>query len=88
VTIPEIRQRLYELAEEHNLPELADLANQTRRHYHGRRAPTSSVLLTDELKGRIRAYCKEHPDETMHRVGLKFGVNQGRVSEALFGERH
>lgn len=87
MTIPEIRERLYELAKEHRLPELAYLASETRRQYHGRRAPAASIALTDELAEDIRRYCARHPDETMHRVGIRFGVNQGRVSEALFGKR-
>lgn len=87
MTIPEIRQRLYELSLEHGLPELAYLADETRRHYHGRKTPVVSKPLTPGRIGAIRAYVARHPTEPMHLVGIKFGVNQGRVSEALFGKR-
>lgn len=87
MTIPQVRERLLALSIEHDLPELAALAEQTRRRHAGRKAPVASVALTPELAGRIRAYARKHPAETMVSIGVRFGVNQGRVSEALFGKR-
>lgn len=87
MTIPEVRERLYELADELHQPELKQLADELRRHYHGHRAPAISRHLDKDLSVQIREYVREHPDETMHLVGVHFKVNQGRVSEALFGKR-
>jgi hypothetical protein len=87
VTIPEIRDRLYELAAIHGIEELTTLADETRRKHHRRRAPVAAREVTPELAADIRAYAKRHPTMTLHNVGIQFGVNQGRVSEVLFGFR-
>jgi hypothetical protein len=88
MTIPEIRSRLYEIAVEEGLPEVATLADQMWRRRPGR-DPVHPVSrrMTDELRDQIREYATLHPDEPEDRVGMRFGVNQGRVSEALFGFR-
>ncbi len=81
-TIPEIRQRLYEIAIELNA-----LADETRREFHGRRVPTTSKAMTTERTEAIREYAGAHPERSEHEIAVLFGVNQGRVSEALFGKR-
>lgn len=86
MTVPEVRERLYVLSDV--LPELRALADQLWRRPPGRKkAPAVSRKLTPELKDEIRAYASAHPGETEHSVSIHFGVNQGRVSEALFGHR-
>jgi hypothetical protein len=42
---------------------------------------------TPELRNRIRAYATAHPDLANRDIGLVFGVDGGRVSEALAGFR-
>lgn len=86
-TIPEIRERLLEIAAEHGIPEVADLAHETRREFHGRKAPVESAAVTPELAERVRRYATENPRASMLKIGVKFGLNQGRVSEIMFGKR-
>lgn len=86
-TIPEIRERLLELAEEHDLPELADLAEETRRRFHGRQARRKAFAITPELKAEVRAYARSHPDIHLRKIGQRYKIDQGRVSEILFGKR-
>jgi hypothetical protein len=84
--IPAIRDRLRELADEHNLEELHDLADQMYRKSHTKRAPTRSPKLTPEMAQDIRDYKSANPDAHQQDIAEKFGVNHGRVSEALEGQ--
>lgn len=86
-TIPEIRTRLHELAIEHGLAELHQLAEETKRQYHGRRAPNRNPPLTPEGVEAIREYASHHPRAPLQDIAVHFQTNQGRVSEALFGKR-
>lgn len=88
MTVPEVRDRLYELAGEMRSEELMHLANQLWRRRPGKvKARASAVHMTPELAQSIRDYAVTHPWLSEHRIGIEFGVNQGRVSEALFGFR-
>lgn len=83
-SIPEVRTRLRELAEEHDIEELKDLANDLYRSSpSGGRAPVKSPKLTPALAEEIRRYKKRNPDAAQHDIAGHFGVNPGRVSEAL-----
>lgn len=86
-TIPQIRERLVELAAVHSIPELADLAEETRRRFHGRKAPVRSFGITPELKAEVRAHAASHPKKHMRDIAQVFKIDQGRVSEILFGKR-
>ncbi len=86
-TIPQIRTRLHELAVELDLPELAELAEETRRQYHGRRAPVRARAVTDNMASRIKEYAAENPSTPQRDIGQAFGIDGGRVSEVLFGKR-
>lgn len=85
--VPDVRDRLRELACEHGIEELYQLADELVRRQHGRRAPVESATVTEELATAVRAYRAAFPEMSMHRVGLVFQLNQGRVSEILFGKR-
>lgn len=85
--IPEISDRLRELAVLHEIPELASLADHLRRRPPVKRAPISSEKMTPTLRAKIRAYARDNPTETNARIGELFKVNHGRVSEALAGFR-
>jgi len=87
MTMEQVRARLYALAEEHGIPELHLLAEQTRRRYNGRTTPKVSDTVTPETEAAIRAYHAAYPDKALHQVARVFQVNQGRVSEALRGKR-
>lgn len=84
--IPALRERLRKLATEHGLDELNDIADQMYRRAHTRRAPTRSPKLTPELAQQIRDYAAAHPNDHLQDIAEHFGVNHGRVSEALNNE--
>jgi len=83
LSIPEVRDRLRELAEEHDIEELHDLADQMYRKSAKKRAPIRSPKLTPELADEIRQYAAANPDAHQQDIAEKFGMNHGRVSEAL-----
>jgi hypothetical protein len=86
LTIPQIRERLHELAVIHGIPELSQLATATYRRQYTR-APTTRKGLDEQLKASIRAFVADYPGMAMQDVANTFGVNPGRVSEALHGKR-
>jgi hypothetical protein len=92
-TIPEIRERLHEVALAislrcpHEAAELHQLAEETRREYAGRRARTFAPAVTDRLAACVREYARAHPREPFDRIGRLYGLNIGRVSEILHGKR-
>lgn len=86
-TIPQIRERLYELAEEYGFEELRTLADETKRRSPVRRARTKHAPLTGEVKAAILAYAEAHPDAHQQDIALHFKTNAGRVSETLAGFR-
>ncbi|MEG8219726.1 hypothetical protein OSJ57_03705 [Sphingomonas sp. HH69] len=84
--IPALRDRLRELADEHGIDELHDIADQMYRRSHTRRAPTRSPKLTPDMAQKIREYKAENPNAHQQDIAQVFGVNHGRVSEALEGQ--
>lgn len=87
MTIPQVRDRLRELAEEHGIDELNELAAQMYREYNNGRAAVRSPTVTAEIAEEIRQYAAAHPDAHQQDIANAFGVNHGRVSEALNGDR-
>jgi len=87
MTIPEVRDRLRELAEELEVDELAELADQLYRRQAEKRAPRRSPVVTAEMAEEIRQFAEQHPDAHQQDIAEHFGVNHGRVSEALNNER-
>lgn len=86
MTIPEIRKRLYELAEYYGIAELAVLADASYRRTYTR-TPAKRRNLTPDLAASIRAYVAANPEISMQDIAAKFYVNPGRVSEAVHGRR-
>lgn len=86
LTIPQIRERLFELAIIHSDDELADLARATYRRTYTR-APTTRKGLDSETKADIYDFVMRNPNMAMQDVANIFGVNPGRVSEAVHGYR-
>jgi hypothetical protein len=96
-TIPDIRERLHELAAELRDPvglaykdiadEIDELADKSYRRFGGRRAKPKRSKLTDELKAQIVACANEHPDWNYDQIARHCGTTSGRVSEALTGFR-
>ncbi|MFN2472427.1 MAG: hypothetical protein ABR588_00690 [Sphingomicrobium sp.] len=81
--IPGVRDRLRELADEHGIDELHDLADQMYRKSAKKRAPIRSPKLTPEMAEEIRQYAAANPNSHQQDIAEQFGVNHGRVSEAL-----
>lgn len=86
-TIPELRARLVVLAKQFNSQELLDIADELRRRPVRRRAPVTSQPSTPEVRARIRQFVQDNPDLSQVAVAREFGVNPGRVSEAIRGKR-
>ena len=86
-TIPQIRERLHELAEQLGCQELHELAEETKREFHGRIAPVRSKFVSDAVVWRIKRLAKDHPNMSQQEIAVAVGVNAGRVSETLFGKR-
>lgn len=82
-SIPELRSRLREIADEEGLDELHEIADEMHRNSPVRRAKNKSRALTPELAEEIRVYAKKN--KTMHQrdIAQAFNVNPGRVSEAM-----
>jgi len=96
VTIPEIRRRLHELADElaagmrggrEMSAELRRLAEATRRRPAPRVAPIKSHPATAQTSEEIRKLAKFLPNASQAEIAHEFNVNPGRVSEALRGKR-
>ncbi len=84
LSIPEVRNRLRELAEEHDIEELSELANELyRKPPAKKRASVRSPKLTAELAEKIREFAGMNPNAHQQDIAEHFGVNHGRVSEAL-----
>lgn len=88
--IPKAREILREIAGEiaEALPEHAArikaVTDQLMTRNRGlRQAPVTSPSVSPEMRARIRAYAARHPTLAQHRIATVFGVNPGRVSEAL-----
>lgn len=88
-TIPQIRARMMKLGREaiELGDELIALAEATRRRPPVKRAPTTSPSLTPELAAQIRRYALQHPDVPNREIGALFGVDGGRVTDAMRGLR-
>lgn len=87
LTIPEIRERLHELADELGIDELHVLAEATRRRFNGRQVKPHQRTPDAAMCVDIQTYARLHPRATEFEIGQRFNVNQGRVSECLFGKR-
>jgi hypothetical protein len=85
--LPDLATRLRELATELNCDELSDLAAEIGRRPPQRRAPNTSVPMTDALRVQIRAMKAAEPDLSQAEIGRRLNLNPGRVSEALRGKR-
>lgn len=82
-TIPEVRVRLREIADEFGIEELHDLADEMHRNSPVKRARSRSAQLTPKLADEIRKYAKRNPTLHQRDIAQKFNVNPGRISEAL-----
>jgi len=85
--IPEAREALIRVAE--RVPRdvgqeiLSIVSTMMVRDGSSRRAGVRSPRVTSEVADQIRAYAAAHPDAHLQDIADHFGVNPGRVSEAL-----
>ena len=87
LTIPQVRVRLTEIANEHGIDEIHELVEELyRKPLAKKRAPVRSPTMTPELAEGIREYAQDNPDVHQQEIAEMFGVNHGRISEALHGE--
>lgn len=100
--IPEIRNHLAAMAENLEAMavdlagDAADLQAKARHlrlcieELHRRPAVKTAVkskTMTPTMARKIRAYVKAHPGLSRAEVARRFGVNSGRVTEAVRGKR-
>lgn len=88
--IPEVRQRLHDLADRIGGIEgdyLHFLAEATRRRTPISRAPRQKQVRPP--RAVLLAYKKAHPELSNHKVAIAFGMaNHGRVTDIIRGTRH
>ena len=85
--IPEIRDRMHELADEYDIPELHDLAEETRRRSPLRRVRSRWPRLTEVQKEAVRAMFDAYPTLGVRDLADQFDTSIGRISEAIRGFR-
>lgn len=84
ISIPNARKILKKWAIEWDKPELLELANKMyRRPPKFPKARAERSGLTIELAKKIREYKRLNPSMANRDIGEKFGVDGGRVSEAI-----
>ena len=84
ITIPQARTQLRRLAKEHDMPELKTLADRMyRKPPSCAVAPVQNKQMTNAIAGSIRLHKREHPAMSTQDLATLYGVNAGRVSEAL-----
>jgi hypothetical protein len=83
ISIPDARERLFELSVEHDIPELAVIAGGLHRRPAVRRAPSISDPITPAVRASIRKYANTFPDAPLATIAHLHNVNPGRVSEIL-----
>jgi hypothetical protein len=92
-TIPDIRFRLLEIAGDIDsvAPIAADRIRECVDHLYRRkpvrRTRARQMTPTDERRAEIRSFAAANPDMSEWDIGRRFGLNQGRISEALHGFR-
>ncbi len=73
-----------------NYPELIlDLAHVYNQLHNrkSKRAPRAAASVTPEIAAKVQQLYYEHPDWTMHDIGLVFNLQEARVSEIVHGRR-
>lgn len=93
--IPKAREMLFEvvsdllgLGQEDMAFRVADAINLLRRRPPVRpRAPRSAPPMTTVMAEFLRNYALSNPTLSHREIGQRFGIDGGRVSEALHGDR-
>lgn len=89
--IPEVREEMYDLADEiggeygDRLRGLAEDTYRNRAVSHGR---TKAKKVTADIVKAVKQIRKENPGMLNREIGLQVGIDGGRVSEILTGRRN
>jgi hypothetical protein len=93
MTIPEIREELFEIADciQESEPEAAAkirmLAEETKRRPAVRKTPVRSAKFDADMRSKIKERARFLPGASEVELAREFNVNPGRISEALAGVR-
>lgn len=94
MTLPEVREAMFELAKKLSdagltgfASGLTQLAEETRRRSPIQRAAATARPITPAIRKEVRRTARAHPDWSLRKIGQHCGVDQGRVSEILRGYR-
>ena len=66
---------------------LAEIMPLLYRRSAKRRAPTKSHCVDAVMAEHLRRYAYDNPEMTIAEIAEQHGINPGRVSEALHGDR-
>lgn len=87
--LPEVQAELIKVAKQITKlnRRIRELSSHIARRRPVKRAPVSSSKITREIIEGVKLLSTQHPDWTQTRIGKKFNINAGRVSEILRGKR-
>lgn len=94
--IPEIRNDLADLAQQLTMgcigkhkaaARLYELIDDTYRNSPVKKAAATARKMTNEIADEVIDYAAAHPEMSNRQIGRHFGIDGGRVSEALTGKR-
>lgn len=87
--LPEVQEELIKVAQQ--ITKLNRRIRELSSHIARRRpikvAPVSSAKITPEIIEGVKLMSTQHPDWPQTKIGKKFNINAGRVSEILRGKR-
>ena len=88
MTIPQVRARLHVLAEEYGFPELAELAEATkRRQSEWPRAKAEHPQLSTEQEQEVRDYADLYPNKAYLEIATDLDIALRSVSYAIAGKK-
>ncbi len=95
-TIPQVRNELLEVADvvqswgDAGIPVSRTIKRLVKSLYRRpavRRAATEHARVTPQLGNRIKVFALANPTMSYAKIGLRFNVSNGRVSEIVAGKR-
>ena len=93
-TIPQVRTELLAVATQLNTwgfpapaSRIKKLVKSLHRRPAVRRAVKEHATVTPSLRNKIRVFAEANPDMSYAKIGRRFNVSNGRVSEVVAGKR-
>ena len=91
MTIPEARRLLRNLAATLSPKDAAEIERIVKEGLYRRKGvlpvPPKNRMVTKQIAQQIRIAHAQFPEKSEQELAAHFGVNSGRVSEALIGKR-